>query len=325
MWAKLRAALSVFTQAFWDFLEDDCMSMAAALSFYTMFSLPPLVLIVISIVSLVFPRQQVENEVRSQVNSLIGEQAGENVLAMVRNAQATGPTTAATVLGIGLLVFAATGVLAQLQYSLNMTWEVEPDPEQGGVKNFLLKRVLSLAMLLAIAFLLLVALVVTTALEAFQRQIQAWFVSEAASAIITAANVVLSLVVITFLFSAIYKVLPDAAITWRDVAVGSVVSAVLFVIGKQLIGVYLGNSRVATPYGAASALAVILIWVYYASLILLYGAEFTQVWARRYGRGLHPVRGAVRTVRRKNHVRQGQESPPEKKVPPKGKTDERKA
>jgi membrane protein len=321
---RLQEAGHIVAATFSEFLEDDCMSMAAALSFYTMFSLPPLLLIVVTLISTIFPfsREQVSAEAIDQINSMIGEQTGEQIVAMLQHASQTGPTTAATVLGIAILVFAATSVLAQLQYSLNIAWQVEPDPDQGGLKNFVLKRFLSLAMLVAIAFLLLVSLVVSTALEAFQEVIQQWFVSAVATYLIRAANIVVSFIVITFLFGALYKVLPDVKITWRDVSVGAVVSALLFVVGKFLISFYLGRSNISSTYGAASALAVILIWVYYASLIVFVGAEFTQVWARRHGMSLRPVRGAVRAVRRRERVRPGQELPPESKERREGKVIE---
>lgn len=324
MRARLRESYRLFSTTIAEFVEDDCMSMAAALAFYTLFSLPPLLLISVTLVSTLFPftRQQVSEEVQYQINALIGQQAGEQAVAMLETAGQTGPSTAATIFGIGVLLFAATSVLAQLQYSLNVAWEVEPDPAQGGLKNFLVKRVFSLAMLLAIAFLLLVSLLVTAALEAFDKRIQEWFISTAATTIIKAVNFVLSLVVVTFLFGATYRVLPDARITWRDVSVGAAVSAVLFAIGKHLIGIYLGNSQIGSAYGAASTLAIILIWVYYASLIMLLGAEFTQVWARRYGTGLRPIRGAVRAVRTKEHVRPGEMLPAESKERREGKIRE---
>jgi membrane protein len=171
----------------------------------------------------------------------------------------------------------------------------------------------------AIAFLLLVSLVISTALEAFHNAVEQWFVSEVAMQLIRAANVMISLLVITVLFAAIYKVLPDAKMTWRDVSVGAVVSALLFVIGKFLISFYLGRSNIGSTYGAASALAIVLIWVYYASLIVFLGAEFTQVWARRHGTGLEPIRGAVRAVRRRERIRPGQRLPPESKERREGK------
>jgi membrane protein len=307
-----------------EFFEDDCMSMAAALSFYTMFSLPPLLLIVVTAISAVFPysRERVSGEVVSQINSLVGVQTGEQIVGMLERVGQTGPSTSATVIGIGILVFAATSVLAQLQSSMNIAWQVEPDPEQGGLRNFLLKRVLSLAMLVAIAFLLLVSLLVSTLLEAFHQTIEAWFASAIAVYLVRAANLVFSFLVITFLFGAIYKVLPDAKITWRDVSVGAVVSALLFVVGKLLISIYLGRSNIGSTYGAASALAITLIWVYYASLIVFLGAEFTQVWSRRHGTGLRPIRGAIRTVRRSQRVRPGQRLPPESKERREGKLRE---
>ena len=306
---------------FWEFLEDDCMSMAAALSFYTMFSLPPLLLIVVTSVSTFFPysREQVSSEVIQKINFMVGEKTGDQILVMLEKAGQAGTNTATKIFGIGMLIFAATSVLAQLQYSLNITWQVEPDPEQGGVRHFILKRILSLAMLVAIAFLFLVSLIVSTALEAFHQAIQSMFEGSFASFLIRSINFFLSFSVITFLFGAIYKVLPDAKITWRDIWMGSIVSALLFVTGKFAISYYLVHSNIGSAYGAANALAVILIWVYYASLIVFAGAEFTQVWARRHGTGLHPARGAVHSVTRHEQFRKGEVLPPESKERREGK------
>lgn len=311
----------IIAATFSDFLEDDCMSMAAALAFYTMFSLPPLLLIVVSLVSSLFPfpQERVTSEVTRQLSSFIGEGTGKQIVEMLQNIQPSGSTTVATILGILVLLFAATSVLAQLQYSLNIAWQVEPDPEQGGLRNFMIKRVLSLAMLVAIAFLLLVSMVISTGLEAVHHAVQELLVNPLNTYLMRVANIFLSFLVITFLFAAIYKVLPDAKITWRDVSVGAIVSALLFVIGKFGISVYLGQSNVGSAYGAASALAILLIWVYYASLIVFFGAEFTQVWARRHGKGLRPIRGAIRAVRRRELVHPGEILPPESKERKEGK------
>lgn len=324
MYEGLKEAGRIIKVTFDEFVEDDCLSMAAALSFYTMFSLPPLLLIIVTLVSTFFPysRQRVSGEVTRQVNAVVSEKAGDEIMAMLEHRDQDEKNALPTIVGVGLLVFGATSVLAQLQYSLNIAWQVEPDPTQGGMKNFLLKRVLSLAMLVAIAFLFLVSLIVSTALEALHHSIQQHFVSSVATYLIRGLNLVFSFAVITFLFGAIYKVLPDAKITWRDILIGSTVSALFFVVGKFLIALYLGRSDVGSAYGAASALAVILIWVYYASLIVLAGAEFTQVWARRHGTGLHPVRGAVHAVRSQRHIHTGELLPPESKERREGKVIE---
>jgi len=279
-----------------EFLEDDCLSMAAALAYYTVFSVAPLVVIVLVVASLVLPPEQANEAVYAQLRQLLGPDGTTQVSAMVHEVQANhAHNLSGRVVGTAVAVFGATGVMVQLQSALNRAWQVVPDPKAGGVWNFVFKRLLSFAMILGIAFLMLVSLLLTAVLTAVAERAQALLPIGIAS--LQVVNFAVSLVVITVLFAAIYKVMPDARIRWRDVAVGAVMSALLFTIGKMLIGLYLGNSNIGTAYGAASSLAVLLVWVYYSSVIVLLGAEFTQVWTHRYGRGLEPQRGATIAAR----------------------------
>lgn len=286
-----------------DFVDDDCPRMAAALAYYTIFSLPPLLVIVITIAGVVLGQEAAEGQVKEQVAGLIGPQAAGEVQTMIRNAsERTSGGTIATILGIIALVFGATGAFAQLQAALNQAWEVEPDPEAGGIKNFIFKRVLSLGMILGIGFLLLVSLALSALLAAAGSAIIG-LIPGLSDVVLGVINFVISFVVITLLFAAIYKVMPDAKMAWRDVWVGAVATALLFVIGKFLIGLYLGNTDAGSAYGQAGSLAIILLWVYYSAMIVLFGAEFTQAWARRYGKQIKPDEGAVRVVEEKKHVR----------------------
>jgi len=275
-----------------EFVEDDCLSMAAALAYYTVFSLAPLVVAVLLLAGLVIPPEQANEAFYAQLKQLLGPTSSEQVAVMV-NAVRSGHAHGlfGRIVGTAVTVFGATGVMVQLQSALNRAWQVVPDPGTGGVRNFLFKRLLSFAMILGIAFLLLVSLVLTAVLNAIAQQAQDLLPVKIVS--LQLVNFAVSLVVITALFATIYKVMPDARIRWRDVAVGAVISALLFTVGKLLIGLYLGNSNIGTAYGAASSLAVLLVWVYYSSVTVLLGAEFTQVWTRRYGRGLEPQRGAT--------------------------------
>lgn len=297
-----RGIIHLVKKTFQQFLDDDCMSLAASLAYYTVFALPPLLLILVTIGSAVFEREQVEQALESQMQ---GVMSAEEMHAMAQRAQETGAGVMASLVSVGLLLFGATGVVAQLQISLNRVWEVEPDPSIGGVRNFISKRILSLAMILAMAFLLLVSLVLTSMLTALGDSVARLLPGEAWQPILWAANLLVSLVVFGLLFAAIFKILPDAEITWKDVATGSVVTAVMFLLGQFALSLYLGNAEVAGPYGAAGSLVLVLVWVYYSSLILLIGAEFTQVWARRYGRRIEPSAGAVRAVRQTQHERDG--------------------
>ncbi len=294
------------------FSEDDCPTMAAALSYYTVFSLPPLLLLIVMIVGAVMDPQTVREALHGQVGSLLGESGGEAVRTIMEKAQETRtPDTSrpvAAVLGIGTLVLGATGVFGQLQAALNRAWEVKPDPRQGGIRSFLVKRVFSFGMVLAIAFLLLVSLALTAAIsavgDAFGR-----LVPGLGEPLLHALNFAVSFGVVTLLFGAMFKVVPDAEVAWRDVWVGAVVTAALFMVGKFAIGFYLGRSNPGEAYGAAGSLAVLLVWIYYASMIVFFGAEFTQTWAERRGEGVVPEEGAVRVVQEEKEVR-GSEAEP---------------
>lgn len=279
-----------------DFITHDCQSLAAALAYYTVFALPPLLVLVITIVGFVWNPRQVEGQVQKEMAELIGPQGAGYIQTMVRQAGQFGSGLTAA-LGAIVLVVGATGLFAQLQWSLNRVWEVQPDPAQGGLKNFILKRILSFGMILAIAFLLLVSLIISAILSAFGQYIANLLSGDISNTFLQAANFTISLVVITILFAAMFRWLPDARTAWKDVIFGAVVTTLLFLLGRTLIGLYLGNTNLGSAYGAAGSLVLVLIWIYYSSMILLLGAEFTHVWARRHGK-VEPVDGAVRVEQR---------------------------
>jgi membrane protein len=278
-------------------MDDDCMTMAAALAYYTTFSIAPLLLIIISIVGLVFGRQAVQHEIQGQIQGLIGPGPASQVGAMVQNAgrhSSTGILGAA--LGILALLFGATGALTQLQSSLDKIWHVKPDPRVGGVKNFVGQRILSLGMILAIAFLLLVSLAVSAGLSAFGSYAASVLPHAFSGPLLRAIGFIVSLAIIAALFAAMFKFLPDAKIWWTDVWIGAAMTSLLFTIGKFLIGIYLGHSGTASTYGAAGSLVLIVLWIYYSSMIFLYGAEFTAVWSEAHSGAVQPKKGAVRVT-----------------------------
>jgi membrane protein len=285
-------------QTFKGFSEDDCPTMAAALSYYTVFSLPPLLVLLLTILGAVLDPQDIQGTIETQMRDAMGAGGADQVRTILANADRPGAGgLVPTILSLVALLLGATGVFGQLQAALNKAWNVAPDPEKGGIKNMLLKRVFGIGMVLGLAFILLVSLVVSAMLSAFGEQLGRFLPSGLSAPVLEAINFVGSLAVISLLFGAIFKVLPDAEIGWRDVAVGAVVTGLLFVAGKFALGLYLGRSNPGEAFGAAGALALMLVWIYYSSMIVLLGAEFTQAWAERRGSGIVPEKGAVRVVR----------------------------
>lgn len=289
--------------AFRDFGEDEAAVRAAALAYYTVFALPPLLILLMTVAGLLWDPEDVQRALSSQTAGMMGESGAEQIDTIITNADRPGSGGLfATLASIGGLLFGATGAFIQLQGALNRAWEVKPDPERGGVMQFITKRMLSLGMVLGIGFLLAVSLALTSAVTAVGEAIG----GSLQGPILQVLNFALSFTVLAALFAAMFKVLPDAEIAWRDVVVGGVVTAFLFEVGKFAIGLYLGRSSPGDPFGAAGALAVVLIWAYYAGMILLFGAEFTQQWAKQRGRGIGPEKGAVRVVESEEHIRPGE-------------------
>ena len=306
MASEAKGLFELLKQTFKDFSDDECPTMAAALSYYTVFSLPPLLLLIIMIAGAVMDPQDVREALHGQLGALLGQAGGDEIRTIMEKAQETkAPDTnrpLAAVLGIATLVLGATGVFGQLQAALNKAWEVKPDPEQGGIKSFLAKRIFSFGMILAIAFLLLVSLALTAAISAVGGMLGR-MVPGVGGAPLHVLNFAVSFGVVTLLFAAMFKIVPDAEVAWKDVWIGAVVTAALFMIGKYAIGFYLGRSNPGEVYGAAGSLAILLVWIYYASMIVFFGAEFTQTWAEHRGEGVVPEKGAVRVVQEERDVR----------------------
>ncbi len=269
--------------------------MAAALSYYTVFSLPPLVIIVTTVAGMFMSEQQVQGQLVQQIGMFLGESGGRAVGSMIRNAQAPGGgSVLATGLSVAGLIFGATTAFAQIQAALNEAWEVQKDPRRSGLLRFALQRALSFAMIVGVAILLLASLILGALVSAAGGA--ATSVLPAAFGSITAwvLDLAVSVAVITVAFMAVYKVLPDARVRWGDVWHGALVATLLFVVGRFLISFYIGRTRPGGAYGAAGSLAILLLWVYYSAMIFLLGAEFTQVYARRRGHGIEPDEDAVR-------------------------------
>jgi membrane protein len=273
-----------------EWVEAEPFQLAAALSYYTLFSLAPLLLIAIGVAGFVFGREAAQNQIVETLQGMIGQDSAETVQEMIQ-ASNEKPQTGmlSTIIGFVALLFGAGGVVGQLQTSLNKIWEVTPKPGQG-IWGFVRQRFFSFAMVLAIGFLLLVSLVVTAVLSSFTGMLSSLLGD--ATFIAHAVDILVSFGFVTLLFALIYKYVPDVEIEWKDVWVGAALTAILFTIGKYLIGLYIGTSGVSSTFGAAGSLITILVWVYYSSLIFFLGAEFTRVYATQYGSGVAPAENA---------------------------------
>ena len=269
LWAVVRQAASD-----WSSHKDS--RLGAALAYYSIFSLGPLILIAIAVAGLVFGQDAVRGEVTSQLTGLLGRDGAQSVEAMLAGASRPRDGIIATLIGAATLVFAALGVVVQLKDALNTVWEVEPS-KVGGVWGFIRTYALSLAGVLALGFLLMVSLLVSAGVAAIGTSL-APYIPEALFQVVTSA---VSFAVITVMFAMMFKWLPDADVEWRDVWFGAVVTSALFELGKIAIGLYIGKEGMQSTYGAAGSIVVVLIWVYYSAQIVLYGAEFTHVYAQR--------------------------------------------
>jgi membrane protein len=283
--------LSLFKQTASEWMEDDAPSLGAALAYYTVFSLAPLMTIAIAMAGFFFGKEAAQGQIFDELRVLLGEEGGKAVEEMVQSANAQ-PTVGvvATIISVIMLLFGASGVFGQLQASLNAIWGVKAKPGRG-VLGLIKDRLLSFGFTLVVGFLLLVSLLLTAGMALMADWIGGLMPGSEALAYIL--NIVLSLSMITLLFGTIFKFLPDAKIAWHDVWIGAFLTALLFTIGKFALGIYLGKSGVASSYGAAGSLIVLLLWVYYSSQILFFGAEFTQVYANRFGSRVAPADNAV--------------------------------
>jgi len=298
---RAKSIFSLLKEAFQEWQDDEALQLGAALAYYTIFSLAPLLLVVIALAGLAFGREAVQGQLVGQLQGLVGREGGAAIQTMVANAGQHGGGVWATIIAFVTILFGATGVFTQLQTSLNHIWNVKPKPGQG-IKGLLRARAAAFGMLLGIGFLLLVSLVISTALTAIGTYVAGLL--PGAEVVLEVVNFLVSLAVITVLFAMIFRFLPDVKITWRDVWLGAAVTALLFTVGKTLIGLYLGNSSVASVYGAAGSLVILLLWTYYSSQILFFGAELTEVWARRRGSGIVPDEHAVRAANTLNLPKQ---------------------
>ncbi|MFQ4136615.1 YihY/virulence factor BrkB family protein [Nodosilinea sp. PGN35] len=279
-------------QAFQAWSQDRASQLAAALAYYTLFSLAPLLILAIAIASLFFDNDAVRDQLMGQVEALMGSASADFVRTVLENANRPGENTGwvASAISVGLLLVGATGVLTQLQLALNTIWNLEARPGVG-ILDQLRKRLLSLGMIIVIGFLLLVSLIATSVISGLSDYLQS--LMPGLGALVQLFNIVVAFGLTTLLFAMMFKYLPDAIIAWRNVWFGAAATAVLFSVGKYLIGLYLGNSGFASSYGAAGSVVILLVWVFYSAQILFYGAELTQVYSRSFGSPIRPNQYAV--------------------------------
>lgn len=284
---------SLFKEAASEFFEDNAMRLSAALAYYAVFSLAPLLVILISIAGLFFGEDAARGQVAAQLQGLAGDRAAEAIQSLVQSADHKAASLFATLIGLATLLFGASGVFGELKDSLNHIWGVSVRPGRT-LRTLVRDRFLSFTMVLGIGFLLLISLVISTLITAVGTYMQALL--PLPEVMWRTIDVLISLSVVSTLFGMIFKILPNVEIRWRDVVMGALVTGLLFTIGKILIGLYLGTSGIGSTYGAAGSAIVILLWVYFSAAILFFGAEFTKVYARRYGSGIVPNRFARLTA-----------------------------
>ena len=286
--------LLLFKAAFSEWRNDKALRLGASLAYYTVFSMPPLLVIAVAVGGLFYGQEAVRDRVVEQFQGLLGKHGAEAIKTMITQASSLKSGIIAAATGIGALIIGATAVFVELQDALNTIWGVKPEPKSN--VTYLIKiRALSLLVVVGTGFLLLASLVLSAVLAAFGNHLRnLWSGPFALNYILQVADFVISIGVITLLFAMIFKVLPDAHIAWKDVWLGAAVTAILFSAGKLLIGLYLGKSPIESAFGGAGSLAILLVWIYYSSQTFFFGAEFTQVYANTYGSKIEPEQYARR-------------------------------
>lgn len=290
---KLKKSWLITKQTFSDFMDDKVLKLSAALAYYTIFSLPGLIIIVIWVSDIFYGQEAVEGSVYRQIEGFVGKDAAIQIQETIRNATLSTDSRFATIVGLITLIIGATSIFGEVQDSINQIWRLKAKPYKGrGWLKLIINRLLSFSIIVTLGFLLLVSLVVNGVMEAFISRLSDAF-PQTQFILAYSFNLLLTFGITAFLFGLIFKVLPDARIQWRHVRAGAFTTALLFMIGKLLIGFYLGQSRMTSAYGAAGSIIVILVWVYYSAIILYFGAVFTRVYAIQHGGHIYPNQYAV--------------------------------
>lgn len=305
----------VLLATFTGFDEDKGFKLSASLAYYTVFSIGPMLLLMMSLASLFFGQEAIEGKIFGELNGLLGASAAAQVQQIIKNITFSGKTNFALVASIVTLLIGATTVFIEIQDSINMIWKLKAKPKKGWLA-FLKNRLLSSSLIISLGFLMIVTLVVNGAIEAFMEMVGRYF-SQLTEVLMIIINLIISFFVITILFGIMFKFLPDAKIRWKHVRTGAVFTALLFMVGRYLIGLYIRQTGTESTYGAAGSIVVILVWIYYSAVILYIGAEFTQVYTEAFGGKIEPAEYAV-------HVQQTEVEKDVEKLPPQHKEELKK-
>lgn len=293
----------LFTQAFMGFINDNAIKLSAALSYYTIFSLAPLLIIIISLSGIFFGDEAVSGRIFGQISGLVGSEAALQIQEIIKNVKLSNSNTYAAIFGGIILLIGASGVFAEIQDSINYIWGIEAKPKRGLIK-YVYNRIMSFSMIGSVGFLLLVGLIVNSLVDILSNRLAEIFPKDLVL-VFYVLNVFLVFSIITLLFTIIFKTLPDGKIAFRDCVIGASFTAFLFMIGKFAIGFYLGSYNMASIYGAAGSIIIILVWVYYSAIILYFGAEFTKVFAYTHGQKIIPNRYSIQ-IHKENKIEEPQ-------------------
>jgi len=297
---KVKKVGYLLQDTFSEFISDDGMKLSAALSYYTIFSLPPLLIIIISLSGFFFGAEAVKGELFGQINGLVGNQAALQIQEIIKNVKLSHSSVFATTFGIIILLIGASGVFAEIQDSINFIWGLKAKPKRGLIK-FIKNRLMSFSMIGSVGFLMLVGLIINSVMDIMYNRLGKFFPIDSVY-LVYIFNLLLVFGIITLLFTLIFKTLPDGKVALRDCLTGASFTAFLFMIGKFGIGFYLGRSAMASWYGAAGSVILILLWVYYSAIILYFGAEFTKIYATTHGQKIIPNEYSVQIIKPKIEI-----------------------
>ncbi len=282
------------------FGQDKAMKFSASLAYYTVFALSPLLVIIISLASIFYEEGQIQSKLFSEIGAMVGPDTSQQLQVLIEKSAVSGGSTISLIISIVVLLIGATAIFTEIQDTLNIIWRVRPKPKKG-FQKLIINRILSFSMIISLGFLLVVSLIINGIVAAISERLTMYF-PDITILLVMAFNVVLTFVIISVLFGIIFKFLPDVRISWKDVRVGAIATALLFMLGRFLIGLYLQIAGTGSAFGAAGSVVVILTWVYYTAAILYFGAEFTQVYAEKFGTAIKPSPYAVHVVQQEQEV-----------------------